>query len=107
MFRSLCFTPSPVDVLGSPEKSRSWANSAVLTLGVNRSFFLALGVNWGLGGTGDFLPDVEEALRFIPWEVLTNCVNQAWTGPASKSFSLAGVAGAPGPPTPLTGEPNG
>ena len=56
--------------LGSSEKGSSLANSAVLTSGVNRSFFLALGVILGLGGTGGFLPGVDgppaEALRFIP-----------------------------------------
>ena len=93
------------------EKGNSLANSSVLTSGVNRSFFLALEVMLGLGGTGGFLPGLEgppgEALCFIPWAVLTNCVNQACTGPASKSSSPDDVAGAPVARTPLTGAPNG
>ena len=39
----------------SSEKGNSCANSALLGWGVNLSFFLALGVMWGLGGTGGFL----------------------------------------------------
>ena len=69
------------------------------------SFFLALGVKPG------FLPGLEgppgEALCFIPWVALTNCVNQACTGPTSKSFLQGDVAGAPVACTPLTGVPNG
>ena len=82
----------------------------MLTWGVKRSFFLALGVKLGLGGTSSFLLGLEgspgEALCFIPWAVLTNCVNQACTGPASKSSSSGDVAGAPVACTPLTGAPN-
>ena len=55
---------------GSSEKGNSLANSLLLTSGVNRSFFLALGVILGLGGTGGFLAGPEgppgEALCFIP-----------------------------------------
>ena len=83
----------------------------MLTSGVNRSFFLALGVMLGLGGTGGFLAGLEgppgEALCFIPWVVLSNCVNQACTGQATKSSSPVGVAVLSVPPTPLTGAPNG
>ena len=65
----------------------------------------------GLGGTGGFLPGLEgppgEALCFLPSAVLTNCVNQACTGPAPKSSSPGDVAGAPVARTPLTGAPNG
>ena len=82
----------------------------MLTWGVKRSFFLALEVKLGLGGTSSFLPGLKgspgEALCFIPWAVLTNCVNQACTGPASKSSSSGDVAGAPVACTPLTGAPN-
>ena len=42
------------------EKGNSSANSSVLTLGVNRSFFLALGVMLRLGGTGGFLAGIED-----------------------------------------------
>ena len=95
----------------SSEKGNSLANSSVLTWGVNLSFFLALGVTLGLGGTGGFLPGLEgppgEALCFIPWVVLNNCVNHAYTGPTSKSSSPGEVAGAPMARTPLTGAPNG
>ena len=78
---------------------------------VNRSFFLALGVIVGLGGTGGFLAGLDSpptpAFCFIPWAILTNCVNQAYTGPASK-LSLPGeVALRPVPPTPVTGAPKG
>ena len=45
---------------GSSEKGNSLANSSVLTSGVNRSFFLALGVKLGLGGTGGFLACLED-----------------------------------------------
>ena len=52
-------------------------------------FLLALGVMLCLGGMGGFLPGLGgppgEALCFIPWAVLINCINQACTGPASKS----------------------
>ena len=83
----------------------------MLTWGVKRSFFLALGVKLGFGGTGGFLPGLEgppgEALCSIPWTVLTNYVNQACTGPASKSSSPGDLAGGPVARMPLTGGPNG
>ena len=51
----------------SSEKGNSLANSSVLTWGVNLSFFLALGVKLGLGGTGGFLPGLEgpQARHFV------------------------------------------
>ena len=51
--RSLGVSQGPVP--GSSEKGNSCADSALLTWGVNLSFFLALGVMLGLGGTGGFL----------------------------------------------------
>ena len=104
--RSLGVSQGPVP--GSSEKGNSCANSALLTSGVNLSLFLVLGVRLGLGGTGGFLPGLEgpqgEALCFIPWVALTNCVNHAYTGPASKSSSPGVVA--PVARTPLVGAPN-
>ena len=87
------------------EKGNSCANSALLGWGVNLSFFLALGVMFGLGGTGGFLgpPGVDPC--FIPWVALTNCVNHACIGPASKSSSPGVVA--PVALTPPAGAPNG
>ena len=69
---------------------------------VNLSFFLALGVMFGLGGTGGFLGPRVGVPCFIPWVALTNCVNHACIGPASKS----GVV-APAALTPPVGAPNG
>ena len=96
---------------GLAEKGYSWADSLVFNWGVNLSFFLALGVITDLGGTGGFLAGLDgpptPAFCFIPWAVLTSCVNQACTGPASKSSSPGEVAGVPVPPTPLTGAPKG
>ena len=48
------------------EKGNSCANSALLTVGVNLSFFLALGVMFGLGGTGGFLGPRVGVPCFIP-----------------------------------------
>ena len=77
--RSLGVSQGPVP--GSSEKGNSCANSALLTWGVNLSFFLALGVMLGLGGTGGFLGPPGVVRCFIPWVALTNCVNHACTGP--------------------------
>ena len=63
----------------SSEKGNSFANSVLLNgvVGVvNLSFFLALGVIFGLGGTGGFLGPRVGVPCFIPWVALTNCVNQ-------------------------------
>ena len=51
--RSLGVSQGPVP--GSSEKGNSCAKSALLTWGVNLSFFLARGVMLGLGGAGGFL----------------------------------------------------
>ena len=83
-----------MDVPGNPS-----AKSALLTWGVNLSFFLALGVMFGLGGTGGFLGPAGVDPCFIPLVALTNCVNHACIGPASKSSSSPGVV-APAARTP-------
>ena len=97
--RSLGVSQGPVP--GSSEKGNYCANSALLTWGVNLSFFLALGVMLGLGGTGGFLGPAGVDPCFIPWVALTNCVNHACIGPASKSSSPGVVA--PVALTPLVG----
>ena len=92
-------------VPASSEKGNSCANSALLGWGVNLSFFLALGVMFGLGGTGGFLGPTGVDPCFIPWVALTKCVNHAYIGPASKSSSPGVVA--PVALTPPVGAPNG
>ena len=101
--RSLGVSQGPVP--GSSEKGNSCANSALLTWGVNLSFFLALGVMLGLGGTGGFLGPPGVVRCFIPWVALTNYVNHACTGPTSKSSSQGFVVLVAR--TPLVGAPNG
>ena len=101
--RSLGVSQGPVP--GSSEKGNSCANSWVLTWGVNLSFFLALGMMLGLGGTGGFPGPPGVVPCFTPCVALTNCVNHACKGPASKSSSPGVVA--PVARTPLVGPPNG
>ena len=87
------------------EKGNSLANSWVPTGGVNLSFFLALGVILGLGGTGGFLGLVVEVPGFIPWLAFTKLCEPRLHGTRLKII----VAGGDGPcrAHPASRTPNG